>query len=114
MSLQRLEKMQWQSFCSYISKEISGKPTEIEIASEETGVQLEAQWLPLVELAYDPRSDVLEIVLEGLDHLVAHPQEFYVDFGLSGLESLGIVDRDRVWQIVLFREPLKLPAPHAL
>lgn len=111
MTLQRLEKMQWQRFCDLVSKGIEGKRAEIEIASLETGVQEEARWLPLMGLAYDPNDDIIEILLDGLDHLVVHPRELYVEFGKSGLETMGIVDEHSAWQIVMLREPLMLPAP---
>ena len=44
--------------------------------------------------------------------MVFRPREFYVDYGVTGVESLGIVDHNRVWQIVLLRDPLMLPAPY--
>jgi hypothetical protein len=34
-----------------------------------------------------------------------------VDYGPGGIESLGIVDHDYAWQIVLLRDPLMLPSP---
>lgn len=64
-------------------------------------------------VTYDPSDDLLEIVLDGLDHMILHPRELYVDFGRGGVESLGIVDEMGSWQIVVFRDPLMLPAPRA-
>ncbi len=110
--LQKLEKEQWYGFCNRMSKGLTGKRAEIEVASPDIGVQLEARWLPLLGVTYDPKNDVIEIVLEGLDHMVFRPREFYVDYGVTGVESLGIVDHNRVWQIVLLRDPLMLPAPY--
>ena len=75
------------------------------------GVQLAARQTPLVGIAYDRRNDTLEIVMDGLDHLVVRPQELYVDFGNHGVESLGILDSEANWQIVLLRDPLMLPSP---
>ncbi len=110
MTLQKLDREQWSEFCHRMSNGLTGKRAEIEIASPDMGVQIEARWLPLIGVAYDPKSDIIEIVLEGLDHMVFHPREFYVDYGVAGIESLGIVDHNSVWQIVLLRDPLKLPA----
>jgi hypothetical protein len=112
MTLRRIERVEWRGFCDHASKELAGKRAEIEVASPLIGVQLEARWLPVLGLAYDPGDDVIEILMVGLDHLVFHPREFYVDYGPRGLESLGIVDHESVWQIVLLRDPLMLPAPH--
>jgi hypothetical protein len=35
----------------------------------------------------------------------------YLDFGLGGVQSLGILDKENAWQIVLLRDPLMLPRP---
>ena len=111
MTLRKLEKTQWSAFCERVSGGLVGKRAEIEIASLATGAQVQARWLPIVGLAYDHRSDMIEILLEGVEHMVSHPREFYVEYGPSGIESLGIVDDNRAWQIIVLREPLLLPAP---
>jgi hypothetical protein len=94
-----------------VSAGLIGKRAEIEIASLEFGVQIEARWVPVMGLTYDPYDDSIEILLEGIEHIVSHPREIYVDYGPGGIESLGIVDAARAWQIVVLREPLMLPAP---
>jgi Family of unknown function (DUF5335) len=111
MALQRLEKLHWTGWCERMTPELLGKWAEIEVASRDYGVQLEARWLPVVGVAYDPHDDLLEILLDGLDHLIPHPREMYVDLGPAGVESLGIVDQAGTWQIVSLRDPLKLPPP---
>jgi hypothetical protein len=40
--------------------------------------------------------------------------EMYLDLGLGGVQSLGILDKDNAWQIVLLRDPLLLPRPAAI
>ena len=111
MGLEKIERMQWSGFCDRISAGLIGKRAEIEIASRDFGVQVETRSLPVVGLVYDPKSDVIEIMLEGLEHIVFHPYELYVDYGPAGIESLGIIDHYGVWQIVLLRDPPMLPAP---
>ena len=111
MTLRKVEKTQWSAFCERVSGGLVGKRAEIEIASLALGAQVEARWLPVIGLAYDHHSDMFEILLDGVDHLVSHPREFYVEYGPSGIESLGIVDDSRAWQIILLRDPLLLPAP---
>ena len=112
MTLQRLEKSDWTALCEALTPELLGKWAEIEVASREFGVHVETRWLPVMRVAYDPRDDLLEIMLDGLDHMVLHPREFYVDLGSAGIESLGIVDEAGTWQIVSLRDPLMLPPPH--
>jgi len=111
MTLRKLERKQWSEFCERVSVGLVGKRAEIEVASLAVGAQVEVRWLPIVGLVYDHRSDMIEILLEGVEHCVRHPRELYVEYGSSGIESLGIVDDSRAWQIILLRDPLLLPAP---
>ena len=113
MALQRLEKSHWTALVEVLTRELLGKRAEIEVASREFGVLREARWLPVLGVVYDPGDDLLEIVLDGLDHMILHPRELYMDFGRGGVESLGILDEGGTWQIVLLRDPLMLPAPRA-
>ena len=48
-------------------------------------------------------------MLDGDDHFVFQPREMYVDFGLGGVQSVGILDNKIAWQIVMLRDPLMLP-----
>jgi Family of unknown function (DUF5335) len=111
MAVQKLDKAQWRVFCDRVSKALVGNRAEIEIASLALGSQVEAEWLPLLGIAYDPKDDIIEIALEGLDHMVHRPREMYVDLGPDGLTSLEVIDGDDVRRIVQFRDPLMLPPP---
>jgi hypothetical protein len=62
-------------------------------------------------LAYDPRDDILEVALEGLDHLIPSPREIYVDDGGELLASVEIVDATGNKQILKLKDELRLPAP---
>jgi hypothetical protein len=64
---------------------------------------------PLLGIVYDPKSDVIEIALEGLDHLVYRPRDVYVDSPPFGRASLGLIDGDGALQIVKLCDPLMLP-----
>jgi hypothetical protein len=112
MTLQKLERPQWPAFCNHLSVGLIGKLAEIEIASPAIGAQIEARWAPIIGLTYDARGDIIEIMLEGIEHIVQHPRALYVDYGTSGILSVGILDEMNAWQIVRLREPLMLPAPH--
>src|SRR5436305_11733912 len=90
-----------------------GKRAEIEIASLAVGDQIEAEWLPLLGITYDPKDDLIEIALDGLDHLIPKPQRLFVDLGAEGLNSMQVIDADGLSQIVKLRDPLMLPPPTA-
>jgi len=111
MTLQKLDKVDWRKFCENVSKGLAGKRAEIEIASPTFGVQREARWLPIIGLVYDPRKDTFQIILDGLNHTIFRPRDLYVEFGLTGVDSLGILDEDSTLQIILLRDPLMLPPP---
>jgi hypothetical protein len=111
MALLKLEKRQWHVYFDRLSKGLVGKQVEIEVASLALGAQVEAEWLPLLGIVYEPRTDVLEIALEGLDHMIRRPREIYADEEGIVLASLEIVDGGDVRHIVRLREPLLLPPP---
>jgi hypothetical protein len=111
MSPRKLEKSEWRPFFDRVSKLLVGKRAEIEVASLALGDQIEAEWLPLIGITYDPKDDLVEIALEGVDHMIPKPREIYVEGGPIGLESVEIVDASGTKQIVLLRDPLMLPRP---
>jgi hypothetical protein len=113
MATRKLDKEKWRIFFDRMSAGLLGMRAEIEVDSLELGAQIEAEWLPVLGITYDPKDDILEIALEGVDHLIHKPREIHVDEGIGGLESLLVVDGDGVKQIVKLREPLMLPAPAA-
>jgi hypothetical protein len=107
--VRKLEKQQWKAFLDQLSKALTGKRVEIEIGSLALGEQIEAEWLPLIGLAYDPKSDQIEIALENLDHLISRPRELYFEEDGGQLSSLAIIDSDGAKQIVRFKDALLLP-----
>jgi hypothetical protein len=113
MATQKLDKKQWKPFFDAVSKVLGAKQAEIEVLSLDLGDQIEAEWLPLRGLTYDPKDDVLDVELEGLDHLIPKPREIYVEDGGVGLSSFAVVDAEGARQIVKLRDPMALPPPHA-
>jgi hypothetical protein len=111
MALLKLKRRMWHAFCDGVTIQLAGKRAEIEIASLDLGAQVIARWLPLLGVVYDRKNDSLQIVIDGLDHMVLKPRELYAEYGPRGLESLGVLDSEGAWQILLLRDPLSLPAP---
>jgi hypothetical protein len=107
----QLEKSQWRAYFDRMSKTLVGKRAEIEVASLKLGDQIEAEWLPLLGISYDPKNDIIEIALEGVDHLIHKPREIYVEQEGLELSSLEVIDAEGVRQIVVLRDPMMLPAP---
>jgi hypothetical protein len=113
MAVRKLEKPEWRPFLDVMSKLLEAKDAEIEVASLRLGDQIEAEWLPLLGISYDPRDDVLDIALDGFDHIIRKPREIYLDNGGNELMSLEIVDADGVGQIVKLKDRLMLPPPRS-
>lgn len=111
MTIQQIDKSAWAEFFDNFTTSLPGKRAEVEVASLDLGDQIAASWLPFIGIAYDPKSDIIEVVLEGLDHMIRKPQEVYVDHEVGSLISLQIVDDDDVRQIIKLKDPVALPAP---
>ncbi len=111
MAARKIDRADWQAFFDRLSKALVGMRAEIEVASLALGDQIEAKWLPLLGITYDRRNDILEIALDGLDHMVRRPRELYADALAGALLSFEVIDADGVSQIILLREPLMLPGP---
>jgi hypothetical protein len=109
MAISKVEKAAWQAYFDHMSKTLGGKQAEIEVASLQIGDQIEAQWVPLLGIVYDPKNDLVEILLEGLDHMIRKPVDIFVDVGPLGLSSMEVIDADDVRQIIKLRDPLMLP-----
>lgn len=110
MATVKLDKAAWQKAFDQMSKsELVGKQVEIEVTGLDIGDQIEQKWIQLLGITYDPKSDLIEILVEGLDHLIPKPREIWVEHGAAGLASMEVVGPDDVRQIIRLREPLMLP-----
>jgi len=110
MATVKLDKAAWQKTFDQMSKsELVGKQVEIEVTGLAIGHQIEQEWIQLLGITYDPKSDLIEILVEGLDHLIPKPREIWVEHGAAGLASMEVVGADDVCQIIRLREPLMLP-----
>jgi hypothetical protein len=115
MAPTKLDKSKWSVYFDGMSKELLGKRTEVELAGIPLGDQIEAEWLPLSGIVYDPKSDLVQVVLGGadahVDHMIRRPREIYVTRGAAGVENVLVLDGDGVEHILTFRDPLMLSAP---
>ena len=111
MTVRRLERREWSGFCIRASRDLLGKQVEIEVASLEIGFQPRARRLPLLGMAYDPKSNVLELLLGELSYHIGAPREVYVDEQPLEIVSFEVIDADGVRQIVTLRDPPMLPRP---
>lgn len=110
MALVKLDKAVWHRYFDQMSKSLLvGKEVEIEVTGLKIGDQIEQEWIQLQGMVYDHKSDLVEILVEGLDHLIHKPKEIFIDHTALGLVSMEVVDNDDVRQVIRLREPLMLP-----
>ena len=105
----------WQSFFDAFTRVLDGRQVEIEVVGLAFGDQIEAEWLPLNGLTYDPKADTFYVYVEGverdLDHAISHPREILVRTGPGGIEEIVAVDPDQNQHIIHLRQPLLLTQP---
>jgi len=111
MAVQKIDKRDWRAFFDWLSQGLLGARAEIEVASLDLGDQIEAEWLPLFGITYDHKDDVVEIALEGVDHLIYGPREVWADLNVGEMISFEVIDDRGVSQIIKLRQPLMLPSP---
>jgi hypothetical protein len=104
-----VDKSNWQAAADLLSRAIHGQAARVEVASEDLGDQVQAEWAPLLGVTYDPKGNLFEIQLEGLDHLVRDPRLFAVRERDGLADSLAVVDGKGIEHIVQLRDPIALP-----
>lgn len=106
-----IDKEDWASFLEWVTQGLSGARAEIDVLALDIGAQVEARAIPLLGLAYDRKSDLIEVALDGLDHLIHRPRELTAHEEEDGLISIRVVSEDDVTQIIKLMGPLNLPVP---
>lgn len=111
MTIRKLERSEWDGLCLRMTRYCSGMQAMVEVMSVEFGCQVEVHRSPMFGMSYDPRNDVLELLIGDLDHLIRAPRELYFDDSPLGRIALQIVGADGVRQIVTLQYPPMLPSP---
>ena len=113
MPYETIARKDWAAFVEAFSAQLEGQRVEIEIMGIDLGVQIEAPWLPLRGLSFEPLAETLHIHLADghhIDHAITSPVELWAEIEGGELRSLAVLDRDEHKQILRFRSPLQLPA----
>lgn len=110
MASRTIPQAEWRAFFDGLADALVGKRVEVEAASLELGDQIVAEWLPLLGVTYDAQDDLLDVAMSGLNHLIRHPREVYLQEGPKGVETVAVVSADGVKQILHLKDPLMLPA----
>ena len=105
MAIKKINKGKWQSYFDNFSKKYlkDDKPeyVEIRVLSKDIGDQPETKWMPLKGLSYDAHSDMLEIQVDGLNRMINHPREIYIDEEKDGwILSIEVLETDGTKNII--------------
>lgn len=108
MAIKKLDTNQWDPYFRDFSKELIGEGrtdyAEIRVFSRDIGAQQETRWLPLQGITYDSKDNLLEITVDGLDHLIYEPREIYVDETTEGiLTSMEVIRSDGTTEVIEVR-----------
>ncbi|GGC00572.1 DUF5335 family protein [Pseudoduganella buxea] len=101
-----LERREWGPYFDNVSKRLAGKTVAIEVASLALGSQVAAEWLPLYGIMYDHKNDLVAVMAEGIDHMIRHPRDIFVETEGEDLLSMQVIQFDNTSQIIRLREPL--------
>ena len=114
MATRTIEKSAWEAYLNRVSKELGACLAEVEVAGLDIGDQIEAEWITLTGVSYDPKDDVVAVDLlsrddKNVEHLVNRPVELVADETVEGLVSLVVANADGQRTILRLKKPLALP-----
>jgi hypothetical protein len=107
----KMERGEWQAYLDRVSKGLGAQQAEIEVDSLDLGSQVEHDWAPVTGISYDPKDDLVEVIVDDLDHMIAKPREIWVEEVAGALGNVDVIDAEGRHHLVRFRAPLALPAP---
>jgi hypothetical protein len=112
MATNEIPRSEWKSYFNRVSKTLDAKEAEIGVAGLDIGDQIEAEWVRLAGITYDPKDDVISLVTEKLDHMIRHPQAVYVEAEIDGLHSMEVTDGEDHKRSSSSRPPWPCPSPN--
>jgi hypothetical protein len=112
MSIVKIDKAEWKGYFDRMAKSLEGKNVEVDVEALAIGSQVEARWLPLLGISFEPRDDLLAVMAEGLNHLIRRPLAVYAEEKMGEVVSIEVVDDEDYRHILKLSDPLLLSAPH--
>jgi hypothetical protein len=100
----KLDEDEWRPALDRMSKVLTGKPAAIEIAATA------ADSLTLLGVTFDRYDDIIEVAMEGFDHMIRRPREVYLDQRDGKLAAIEVIDAAGVRHVVKLKDPVVLPA----
>jgi hypothetical protein len=103
-STTQLARDEWQGYFDRFTPKHLGEDTPesatVEVLSARRGDQIEFSAIRLFGLAYDPKSQAFQVLLEDVDHLVFHPTESWALERDNDAVTIEVIDADGRKEIV--------------
>lgn len=107
----KMQRGEWQGYLDRVSKGLGAQQAELEVEALGLGAQIAHEWAPVTGISYDPKDDLVDVIIEDLDHMIAKPREIWIEESAGRLGNVEVVDGEGRRHVVKFRSPLALPAP---
>jgi len=107
--LTQLARPQWQSFFEQLSPLLRANVVQVESSGIGVDDRISADWVRLADLSYNAQNDVLEICVHGADRAIHRPAQIHLHQDGAWLQSIEIVDGAGRRDVIILKEPLRLP-----
>jgi hypothetical protein len=111
MATVNIDRGRWRAYFDDMARVTRGNQVYVETGALHLGQQAGAEWLPLTGITYDPKSDVLDVITDPIDHMIHHPSAISVDYDSQGLHNVAVIDSEGNQQVIRLKEPMPLPGP---
>ena len=105
MAKYEIEPFDWQYKLNQLSIDLEKKVATVEVTGAKFDRELDNCEMQLTKLLYDNHSDIVEITLDQLKHLIESPLSICFHQHQDILESIEIFDDDDNKNTILFIDP---------
>ncbi len=111
MATRKIEKSHLKDYLDHFSSIMPDEQAEIEVAGLDLGDQIEAEWVTMSGISYDPKDDVVVVDINNgeLQHMIRKPVDFEVTEDENGVHAFEIRCGEGHLHIVRLKTPQ--PAP---
>jgi len=109
MATRKIAQADLQHYFDNFSSITPAQLVEIEVAGLDIGDQIEAEWVALKGITYDPQDDQIIVNLaDQLQSAISGPQEVYVTEDDNGIHAIEITCSKGHKHIIKLKNPLLL------
>jgi hypothetical protein len=109
MPTTKIGEGEWHRYFDTVGSALQGRKATVQVIGPDIGAQFAAEDLGIIGITYDQKDQLLEIALDGLDHLIRHPREIYIDETPDGAAMIEVVDADEHKHIIQIRPKSSMP-----